>query len=149
MPRITMIVGIVLMALGVGFFIASGATMEKATALIPAAFGLPVAILGMLAARGGEKMRMHTAHVAVMLTLLGALGGLGMGIRGFLKPEPNHLAIADQLLMGVICVLHVILSVRSFIAARKAREAAAAETAGTGAAAGESGSPQSDSSSED
>ena len=70
MSRITMIVGVALIALGVGFFIAAGATMEKATALIPAAFGLPVAICGALGAKGDEKMRKHTAHIAVIVTLL-------------------------------------------------------------------------------
>ena len=127
MPRITMIVGVALIALGVGFFIAAGAGVKQMTALIPAAFGLPVAICGALGAKGDEKMRKHTAHIAVMLTLLGALGGVVRGIIGFTKPELRPMAITAQLLMGAICVLHVILSVRSFIAARKARESQAAQ----------------------
>jgi predicted lipid-binding transport protein (Tim44 family) len=122
MSKITIATGIALIILGVGFYIGTGSA--HVTSLIPAFVGLPVAILGFVACCGGESARKHAAHVAVMLTMLGALAGLGRGIPGIFKGA-DKAAIAATLLMAAICIVHVIFSVRSFIAARKAREAAA------------------------
>ena len=122
MSKITIVTGIALIVLGVGFYIGTG--MSAVTSLIPAFVGLPVAILGGVACCGSEKARKHAAHFAVMLTLLGALAGLGRGIPAMIKGG-NASAIAATLLMAALCIIHVIFSVRSFIAARKAREAAA------------------------
>jgi hypothetical protein len=125
--RITLIFGIALVALGIGFLLATGAK----TALIASGFGAPIAILGAVSSGGSEKRRMHLAHAAVMLTLLGAIGGIVMGIIGLNKTGDHFrpLAVTEQFIMGVICILHVLLSVRSFIAVRKARDAAQAEAA--------------------
>lgn len=123
MPKITILFGGLLIVLGVGFFVGTGST--AVTALIPAFFGVPVALLGAVAAQGSEKVRMHTMHAAVMITLLGALAGLGMGAKTLIAGG-RTVAGVEQVLMGVICVVHVVLSVRSFIAARKARQAAEA-----------------------
>lgn len=123
MPKVTVLLGGLLIVLGGGFFVATGST--AVTALIPAFFGVPVLLLGAVAAQGSEKVRMHTMHAAVMITLLGALAGLGMGVPKLLAGNMRAAPI-EQALMGVICVVHVVLSVRSFIAARKARQAAEA-----------------------
>ena len=122
MSKITILIGIALIVLGVGFYIGTG--MVAVTAMIPAFVGLPVAILGFVGLSGSEKTRKHAAHFAVMLTLLGALAGLGRGIPGLFKGAAVS-AIAATLLMAALCIVHVVLSVKSFIAARKAREAAA------------------------
>lgn len=124
MSKITIAVGAILIALGAGFYFTSAPESKSMTALIPAFFGLPVLILGLVACCGSEKARKHGAHFAVMLTLIGALGGLGMGIKN-ISNEAKKRAATAQLIMGVICIVHVVFSVRSFIAARKAREAAA------------------------
>jgi hypothetical protein len=124
MSKITIAVGFALIALGAGFYFTSEAEHRSMTALIPAFLGLPVAILGFIACCGGEKARKHGAHFAVMLTLIGALGGLGMGLKN-IGNETKKRAATAQLIMGAICIVHVVFSVRSFIAARKAREAAA------------------------
>jgi len=122
MSKITILIGIALIVLGVGFYIGTG--MVAVTAMIPAFVGLPVAILGFVGLNGSEKTRKHAAHFAVMLTLLGALAGLGRGIPGLFKGAAVS-AIAATLLMAALCIVHVVLSVKSFIAARKAREVAA------------------------
>ncbi len=124
MSKLTIIIGVALIVLGVGFYIGTG--MASVTALIPAFVGLPVAILGAVALVGGENARKHAVHVAVMLTLLGALAGLGRGIPAMIKGG-NTSAVIATLLMAAICIVHVVFSVKSFIAARKAREAAAAK----------------------
>jgi len=100
---------------------------------------VPVAILGVFAGRGSQKARMHMAHAAVMITLLGAIGGIVMGSLGLNKTGEQFklMAVIEQFIMGGICILHIFLSVRSFIAARKAREAAA-QTEGQAAPASDS-----------
>ncbi len=126
MSKITIAVGAILIALGAGFYLTSAADAKSATALIPAFVGLPVLILGLVACCGSDKARKHAAHFAVMLTLIGALGGIGMGLKNISNDAKKRAATA-QLLMGAVCIVHVIFSVRSFIAARKAREAAAGQ----------------------
>ncbi len=124
MSKITLIVGLLLVVLGVVLYVNSDLeAARKWTGLIPAFVGLPVAILGGIGMAGGENARKHTAHIAVMLTLIGALGGFGRGIPGAIN-NGFGLAVTGQLIMGVLCLIHVALSVRSFIKARKARESA-------------------------
>ncbi|MEX2213349.1 MAG: hypothetical protein WD768_04435 [Phycisphaeraceae bacterium] len=128
MSKITITIGVALIALGAGFFFGTGST--HVTALIPAFVGLPVAILGGIACCGSDKARKHAAHIAVMLTLLGALAGLGRGIPAMIKGGISAPVIAT-FLMAALCIVHVIFSVRSFIAARKAREAASGTSGGS------------------
>ncbi len=120
MARITIGIGVLLVLLGAGFYFGTG--MASVTALIPAFFGLPVAVLGAVAMKGDTKVVMIAMHIAVVITLLGAIGGLMMGIKNF-GVEGKAAPVTAQLIMGAMCVLHVVLSVRSFIAARKARSA--------------------------
>jgi uncharacterized membrane protein len=121
MSKITIAIGLALVALGLGFYFGTG--RASMTALIPAFVGLPVFILGCVACCGGEGARKHAAHFAVMITLIGALGGLVMGLLRMGK-EGKETVVAATLSMAGICIVHVIFSIRSFIAARKAREAA-------------------------
>lgn len=69
-------------------------------------------------------------HGAAAVALLGALGGFGMfaariGSRGW------TLATGSMLAMGLLSAILVVLCVRSFIAARRAREAGATPTTTT------------------
>lgn len=67
-------------------------------------------------------------HGAAMFGLLGAIGGLGKGIHG-LVTGGNQRAMIFSLLLGVICAVFVFMCVKSFINARKRREAAEAAAA--------------------
>jgi hypothetical protein len=111
--------------MGVGGYFGSGAT--SVTALIPAFFGIPLALLGFLARSENPKMRMHTMHGAALVGVIGALGGLGMGLPkiGSLidGTAERPLAVSMQIAMGVVCAIFVALCVRSFIAVRRARKA--------------------------
>lgn len=122
MPRITILIGAVLIVLGVGLYFGTGA--KSITAMIPTFIGVPVALLGAVAAvkADSEKVRKHTAHVAVMLTLIGLIGGTVVGVTRIGK-EGKETVVIGTLSMAALCLLHVVLSVRSFIAARKARQA--------------------------
>jgi nitrate/nitrite transporter NarK len=63
-------------------------------------------------------------HAAAMVGLIGLLGALGRAIPAIAKGKEIHMAIASQLAMGVLLLIFLVLCIRSFIAARKARQAA-------------------------
>lgn len=119
MPRIAITFGVLLILLGVGFYVPTRAF----TALIPAIFGLLLILCGWVATN--PKLRMHAMHVAALLGLLGTgfplARALPAAIRGNLS-----LAVIEQLIMAVLSLIFVVLCVRSFIAARKARKSAEA-----------------------
>jgi hypothetical protein len=89
--------------------------------LIPSAFGLLLLICGTLGL--DERLRKHAMHAAAGI---GLLGFLASGARLFSKigdilsgniSRPMWFII----LMAVLCLVYVVLSVRSFIQARRAR----------------------------
>jgi hypothetical protein len=129
LAKTTIVVGVLLILLGVvGYVGLFGGGAYHTTALIPAFAGVVFAVLGALAMN--PAYRKHAMHGAAMLGLLGFLGG-AMGIVKLLKwmggTEPARPgAVIAQTVMAVICAGFVVLCVRSFIAARKAREAASA-----------------------
>ncbi len=100
----------------VSYFISES---KSFTAFIPAGFGLLLAIFGLIAVK--EAARKHAMHVAALVGLLGLLGGFGMGLRKVFS-EPG-LAAYSQIFLGVVCLIFLIVCIRSFIAARRAREA--------------------------
>lgn len=123
MPTLAIVYGILLDALGLGGFIATGSTHK--TALIPAAFGSIIFLCGFIAAMM-PKLRMHVMHIAALTGLLGALGGLGMGLPKLGKviagTAERPTAVVLQLGMGALCLLFLVFCVKSFIAARSARK---------------------------
>lgn len=125
MSNLTIGYGALLTALGVGGFVATGST--HLTALIPAGFGVVALGFGLLARR--EKYRMHAMHGAVLVGLLGflgtarSLGKLPVLLSGGDLERP--VAVVAQLIMAVLSAGYVAFSVRSFIQARQARQAAA------------------------
>ena len=98
----------------------SGGKKLPITALIPAFFGTPLLICGLIAL--SEKYVAHAMHAAASVGLLGSLGGLSNSIRGILKESPNYRAVSYSFIMGVICTVFVVLCVRSFIQARRRRQ---------------------------
>ncbi|MDX1680423.1 MAG: hypothetical protein R3242_06815 [Akkermansiaceae bacterium] len=96
----------------VSYFISESKSL---TAFIPVVFGLPLVICGAIAIK--ETARKHAMHVAALFGLLGVLGGLGMGVRKVMS-EPG-LAAYSQLFLGTVCLVFLIVCIRSFIAARR------------------------------
>lgn len=95
------------------------------TALIPSAFGLLLLICGTLGL--DERMRKHAMHAAAGVALLGflAAGGRLASKLGDVFAGNISRPMLFIILMAVLCLVYVILSVQSFIAARKARNAQA------------------------
>lgn len=125
MARVTLWVGAVLIALGIAAFIATGSAHP--TSLIPCWFGLVLAICGSLANTDDTKKRMIVMHIAVTIGLLGFLFPAVMAIKDVVQahgaPLAHPAAVEEQAAMAVICLVFVVLCVRSFIAARRGRTA--------------------------
>ncbi len=125
MERVAFVFGLLLIAVGVtsyyqpAVFGESGAISK--TALIPAWIGVALFVCGWLT-MGFPGIRKHAMHFAAVVGLLGTVGGfMPMNRSGFNFSKAS--AVSGALLSG-ICFLFVILCVRSFIAAGKARRAA-------------------------
>ena len=119
MPSITVALGVALIVLGLAGYFLTGAASP--TALIPAAFGVVIAILGLIARDPGK--RKHAMHAAVVIALLGLLGSL----RGLLQigalfdgTAARPAAVVAQSIMAMLTLGYVVLAVRSFVAARRA-----------------------------
>jgi hypothetical protein len=124
MAKVTLIFAALLIALGLGGFLGTGS--QHATALIPAWFGLALGIFGLLAMSPSESRRKLFMHISVTIGLLGFLGGAAESVRGYLHAksagvEPDQIALLSKLTMTGLLLIYVILCVRSFIAARRAR----------------------------
>ena len=120
MSNITIAMAVALIVLGVGGYMGSGGVSP--TALIPAALGLVLLVLGVLARDPGK--RKHAMHGAAMVGLIGALGtvtGLVKFVRmAFGESVARPQAVMSQAAMCVMCLVFVALCVKSFIDARRA-----------------------------
>lgn len=123
MHHITLATGVILTAIGLFGYFGSASDNPSPTALIPAAFGAVLIVLGLVAHRA--SVRMHAMHVAVMV---GLIGFLLAGGRGFMKlglAASDDLTISRPvrlvLLMAIVCLVYVGLCVGSFISARRRR----------------------------
>jgi uncharacterized membrane protein len=120
MPSTAIISGVLLIVIGIlgyVFSIVDGNT--SVTALIPAAFGLLLAILGFIA-KSNENLRKHLMHVAVIVGLLGFLIPT-IRILSRLSDIKVSLAVLSQAAMAIVCLFFVILCVQSFVNARRNR----------------------------
>ncbi len=126
MPLTTIICGALLLILGIGGYMYGMMKDGSAsvTALIPALFGIVLIALGG-AAQSMENLRKHIMHGAVVIGLLGFLATAS----SFLKipallagTAERPVAVVSQLIMSLICLVFVILCVKSFIEARRGRE---------------------------
>lgn len=113
---------------GVGYFgwEAIGASKQSLTAAIPAFVGIAMLIGGILAI----KNTMLGMHISVLFPLLGTLAGFGRLVPGVIKGSLDWSAPAPKLItaMTIICLIFTVAAVRSFVAARKARESQASDT---------------------
>ena len=125
MAKLTMFFGVLLIVISVGFWMATG--RDETAALHPAGVGLILLVSGALANSEDAKKRMLWMHIAVTF---GLIGFLITGIRaavtaahGAAAIAANQLAFDERVVVALICLIFVILCVRSFIAARRSRVA--------------------------
>ena len=120
MPAVTIVMGVLLVLMGIGGYLGTG--RESVTALIPAFVGIVLAAMGAWAKSSPSKLKV-AMHIAVVVALVGALGAA----RG-LKSLPAVLsgdeverpaAVWIQTAMFALCVVFLVLAVRSFVLARR------------------------------
>jgi len=123
--KATMVIGMLLSILGVCCYVfwkQLGAPRPSVTALIPTFVGVPMMVLGWLSVAKPD-LRKHLIHAAVVISTLGLFMALGRVITVSIRHPNFGPGFQATLAMGILCAVHVVMSVRSFIAARKAREA--------------------------
>ncbi|MGI8947318.1 MAG: hypothetical protein ACR2FV_04940 [Ornithinimicrobium sp.] len=120
MTAITLIVGAILTLAGVVGYVASDSA--SFTALIPSVVGVLLLICGLVARK--ENLRRHAIHAALAVALLGALGSLMNVLRIgelFAGTAERPAAVILSTVMFVVLVVYLVLGIRSFIMARRAR----------------------------
>lgn len=118
MPSTSIVSGVLLILLGIfGYVFSLLDNHASLTALIPAAFGLLLLICGFVA-KSKENLRKHLMHAAVLVALVGFIIP-AIRVLSKLGDFTVSLAILSQLAMSLICLVFVVLSVKSFIAARR------------------------------
>jgi len=125
MAKITIVFGVLLIVLGlVGYF---GTGSAHPTALIPLWWGVALGVGGFFAISPSERRRKIFMHINVTIGALGCIGAFIVAIQGYsharsLGQDPDYIAFAAKLAMAVLLLIYVNLCVRSFIAARRARQ---------------------------
>ncbi len=126
MTNVTLGYGAILAVLGLGGYFGSGRVSP--TALIPTVIGALLLVCGVLARK--ETMRKHAIHAALIIALLAILGTASSFVAlakwaGGTAPE-RPFAVVVRAITALLSVGYMVLGIRSFRAARLAREAAAA-----------------------
>ena len=117
MAPVSIVIGLLLILVGVIPYLIHPVSL---TALIPAAVGALLAILGAIAL--SPAARKHAMHAAAMVGVLGFLAAVGRLVSTLAKGgTPTALAGTSLGLMALLCGLFVLLCVRSFIHARRQR----------------------------
>ena len=120
MPNFTLGYGAFLVLWGLAVSVLSDS--QSITSFFPSLLGLPLVLAGVLSLRTPEK-RTLWLHIAATFGLLSALGGT----RFFMVMSDGiDYASGSMLMLLLTGSGYTAVCVRSFIAARKAREAAAA-----------------------
>ena len=122
MSSASVLFGLLLAAIGAAGYVLSD--MVSPTALIPAAFGVVIAMLGLY---GRDPARRRTAmHLAMGIALVGILGSIGgvFALAGAVASgSAPGLAAISRASMAIVLMLYLTMGVRSFVAARRARDA--------------------------
>jgi hypothetical protein len=117
MPTTTRVVGFVLIAIGLIGYFATG--LASLTALIPAMLGAVMLVLA-LAARS-PAARTHAMHIAVAFALVSVIGTVPRLLPAVMAREFQRPAVIAQAAMVLVLAFYVLLGVKSFIDARRAR----------------------------
>jgi len=120
MPSTAIISGVFLILIGIaGYAFSDLESTRRLTALIPAAFGLLLVILGFIA-KSNENLRRHLMHAAVIVGLLGFLIPTARLLSNVSELRMS-LGVLSQAAMALVCLFFVILSIQSFVNARRNR----------------------------
>lgn len=116
MAKTSQLVGVILMVLGIGGYVASG--LASPTALIPAFFGLVISGLGYYGRH--EQTRKTAMHLAMGVALVGIIGSLMRVVPAMLSGAVEwRLALIAQLVMAIVLIWYLFMGIQSFRAARR------------------------------
>jgi hypothetical protein len=119
MASTSILFGTLLAVLGVVGYVLSG--FASVTALIPAFFGVLLILLGLVARN--ERYRKHAMHAAAALALVGFLATLPRFLQGASAGQMSP-AVISQGVMALLTGIFVVLCIKSFVDARRARSQA-------------------------
>jgi hypothetical protein len=123
MAKLTIGFGILLIALGIFSYVATGS--EHPTALIPVGIGILFAFFGVMANTEDSKRRMLWMHISVTVALLVFLGMIPAMVDVFRLAHgvafPYPAAVESKATLGFFSLIYVLFCVRSFINARRSR----------------------------
>ncbi|MBM3993270.1 MAG: hypothetical protein FJ303_03805 [Planctomycetes bacterium] len=136
MAPVAMVFGVLMTLLGVGLYGVSvlrdtpsadpeavSIYVKALTALIPAAFGVVLFVLGWFAQDASDRARMHLMHVAAVLGLLGvALPAWRVVVALNAATPINPLAVGGNVTFIALSAIFLGLCIKSFIDARMARQ---------------------------
>ena|SRR5215203_5059127 len=118
MPTTAIGCGLSLILVGIaGYVYGIWGGNASVSALIPAFFGLVIALLGAFA-KSNENLRKHLMHAAVLVGLIGFIIP-AFRLLSKLGDLTLSAAVVSQLAMALICLIFVILCVQSFVNARR------------------------------
>jgi hypothetical protein len=124
MGPITIVFGLVLIALGFSGYFNSTAEAPSPTVWTPAEFGAVLVLLGALALK--DNLRKHAMHAAALVGTLGFLAAAGRIVQKLVTDGKVEGSPAIHTgLMALVCGVFVGLCVKSFIDARRRRQAGA------------------------
>jgi len=122
MVRNSLLFGILLILNGIaGYALAESKSL---TALIPSALGAILLLCGIISMQA-DNLRKHAMHLSAVVGLFGVIGAIGNLARSLAKGDPSTLGLTMTLLMGLLSTAYLVLCIRSFKAARLARQAEA------------------------
>lgn len=119
MPRVTIILGVILIVLGAISYFATG--MASWTALIPAILGVVLLVCGIIGLRS-PKLGIHIALVIALLGIAGTFMNVMKLGSLFAGTAERPAAVIVSTITFVLLIVYIVLGVRSFIAARRWRE---------------------------
>ena len=122
MSKTSQTVGLLLMVIGIAGYVMTD--MASPTALIPAAFGIVLSMLGFYGRHeANRKTAMHLAMGVAMVGVLGSISGFAslpalFSGGGVVRPA----ATISRSLMAAILLVYLAVGIRSFQAARAGRQ---------------------------
>ena len=118
MPRFILAIALVLIILGLAGYFGTG--RASVTALIPAFFGMPIGLAGLIALK--LSLSKPATYAAAALGLIGFLGSAVRSVPKLLSGEESpSTAVYMQLAMAVVCLVLVVACIWSFIKTRQHR----------------------------
>jgi len=118
MPATAIFCGAFLILIGIiGYVYGAMDGRPSITALIPAFFGIVLAILGAIA-NSKPNLRKHLMHGALLVALIGFIVPI-VRILSRISTISLSPAVISQMAMALICLIFLALGIKSFIDARR------------------------------